>query len=444
MTLIDLALRMKLTAQRVGRIFPVFLAAGALTCACSRSNWADHAMGGAGGASAGGGSGNGGSAGGDNLTSTCGDGAIDPGEECDSFDVGGATCESLGLGSGPVYCNVSTCTFDTQACETSIPACGDGILDWESEECDGQDVGGADCGWVGLTSGRVSCYADSCRLNFDDCWGEEPYCGDGWIDTWEECEGDNLAGATCDSLGFDGGQLRCSGCFYNIDLCAACGDGRVDPSEECEADWLGGQTCHSLGYTSGVLACGMACEFDVNACATCGNGIIEAGETCDGNNFQGESCGSLGLGIGALACSPNACKLITNGCTSGPWCGNGVVEVGEDCDGGDLAGLTCQDLDFDGGTLACNTATCRNNVSGCVKKPAGDCINECNETQCSAAQDACDGTEGCEEVLDCLDACHDNPDFGCASNCAGDLSAAAIAVILSDCLSDCAVSCSGG
>ncbi len=120
-----------------------------------------------------------------------------------------------------------------------------------------------------------------------------------------------------------------------------------------------------------------------------------------------------------------------------------MVEAGEDCDGGNLAGLTCRDLGFKGGTLGCNARTCRNDVSACESDSTGDCIDECSETQCGAARQACDEMPGCHEVLDCLDNCHDNPSFGCASDCAGDLTAAAVAVILSDCLGDCALTCSG-
>ena len=35
-------------------------------------------------------------------------------------------------------------------------------------------------------------------------------CGDGWLQTGEACDGQRFGGTTCDSLGFAGGQLRCS------------------------------------------------------------------------------------------------------------------------------------------------------------------------------------------------------------------------------------------
>lgn len=52
---------------------------------------------------------------------------------------------------------------------------------------------------------------------------------------------------------------------------------------------------------------------------------------------------------------------------SGPVCGDGVAEPGEECDGDDLAGLTCPDVDpmTAGGTLLC-TAGCTFDSSGCT------------------------------------------------------------------------------
>lgn len=52
---------------------------------------------------------------------------------------------------------------------------------------------------------------------------------------------------------------------------------------------------------------------------------------------------------------------------AGPVCGDGVAEDGEDCDGADLAGLACPDVNamFTGGTLACDGA-CAFDTSGCT------------------------------------------------------------------------------
>jgi len=56
--------------------------------------------------------------------------------------------------------------------------------------------------------------------------------------------------------------------------------------------------------------------------------------------------------------------------TSGVDCGNDIIEEGEECDGVDLGGSACADVDpgFVGGTLACG-ATCTFDASGCTIDP---------------------------------------------------------------------------
>lgn len=49
-----------------------------------------------------------------------------------------------------------------------------------------------------------------------------------------------------------------------------------------------------------------------------------------------------------------------------PVCGNGAIDDGEQCDGGNLGGFTCVDLGYSGGTLACDPVTCTYDASACV------------------------------------------------------------------------------
>jgi len=51
-------------------------------------------------------------------------------------------------------------------------------------------------------------------------------------------------------------------------------------------------------------------------------------------------------------------------------CGNGIKEGGEQCDGSDLGGATCQSLGYSGGTLSC-TSFCNFNISGCTSGSGG-------------------------------------------------------------------------
>jgi hypothetical protein len=45
---------------------------------------------------------------------------------CDPKDLGGATCESTGAGSGTLLCDPVTCTFDTTMCVPAAPTMGSG------------------------------------------------------------------------------------------------------------------------------------------------------------------------------------------------------------------------------------------------------------------------------------------------------------------------------
>lgn len=56
-----------------------------------------------------------------------------------------------------------------------------------------------------------------------------------------------------------------------------------------------------------------------------------------------------------------------------PICGNGIIndEVGEDCDGNALNGVTCVNLGFTGGTLTCDPQTCVFETSMCTRPNPG-------------------------------------------------------------------------
>jgi hypothetical protein len=47
-------------------------------------------------------------------------------------------------------------------------------------------------------------------------------------------------------------------------------------------------------------------------------------------------------------------------------CGDGVIDIGEQCDGVELNGFTCADLGYSSGDLACDPVTCTYDASACV------------------------------------------------------------------------------
>lgn len=83
---------------------------------------------------------------------------------------------------------------------------------------------------------------------------------------------------------------------------AVCGNGMAEAGEVCDGLELTGQTCETLGHPSGSLVCSATCQFDVSGCigsAACGNGVQgllahwaldgEADEPIGG--YNGTQCG---------------------------------------------------------------------------------------------------------------------------------------------------------
>ncbi len=113
--------------------------------------------------------------------------------------------------------------------------------------------------------------------------GGEPSCGNGLQESGEDCDAFDLGGATCEGLGYDGGNLGCNpDCSYDASACTICGDGFRDPDEGCDGSDLGGQTCQDLGYGGGTLTCTATCTLDDSGC-TCDDLDGDGVTTCDGD-----------------------------------------------------------------------------------------------------------------------------------------------------------------
>jgi Putative metal-binding motif/Prenyltransferase and squalene oxidase repeat len=97
----------------------------------------------------------------------CGDGVINQaGELCDGADLGGKTCVDIGFLGGTLACQPD-CTFDAAAC-VGTPFCGDGIINGPDEDCDRTDLGGRTCENLGLGGGTLVC-ASNCKLQTAGC-----------------------------------------------------------------------------------------------------------------------------------------------------------------------------------------------------------------------------------------------------------------------------------
>lgn len=201
-----------------------------------------------------------------NLGPYCGDGVREAQEECDGEDLDGTTCQDLSYAMGTLACGAD-CKFDLRECAGGGPVCGN----WEAEygeECDTNDLGGSTCEGAGFGPGTVACLSN-CTLDLSGC-SAPASCGNDIVEAPEQCDGPDLAGATCADRGFLSGTLRCAAnCTFDETLCydSACGNGVAESGEECDGSDLGGYDCVMLGYSGGTLACDEAiCLFDDSGC----------------------------------------------------------------------------------------------------------------------------------------------------------------------------------
>ncbi|MBU1239348.1 hypothetical protein KKF84_00195, partial [Myxococcota bacterium] len=135
----------------------------------------------------------------------------------------------------------------------------------------------------------------------------------------------------CETLGFYGGALACnaSTCRFDTTPCAefgSCGDGSIQSQFEEVCDGLamnGVDLCIDEGPeyydNGGHVVCGTDCTYDYHQCAFCGDDVLqgEFGEQCDGTQLGGLTCQALLYGTGTLSC--HNCRLDTSGCTAQPF-----------------------------------------------------------------------------------------------------------------------------
>ena len=319
----------------------------------------------------------------------CGNGKLEPEEVCDGAQLNGRTCATqVGPGStGTPLCNATCTGYENGSC-TEASKCGNGNID-AGEVCDGTNLNGRTCAQVvGHGSvGTPTCNSTCSGFNVGSCTPEVK-CGNGVIDTGEDCDGTKLNGATCASVVGAGstGVLKCGdGCkHFDTRGCSAppsCGNGNLDSGEACDGTKFrnGSNACASYDpalYSSGTLTCNGNCTINVGSCVKkCGNNTIDAGEVCDGTKLGGATCASIvGTGsTGTLRCSNDCKSYDTASCSAAAYCGDGIVqeELGEDCDGSAylLDITTCKDYsdDYASGNLKC-TPSCSVDTSSCVAK----------------------------------------------------------------------------
>jgi cysteine-rich repeat protein len=219
-------------------------------------------------------------------------------------------------------CTVESCSGGAALHTPDNFACDDSIL-CTDDLCVG--TGGSAGTGCKNTANDNNCNAAEFCDPVIDC---QPlgFCGDGSIDSGEQCDDDNFAGGD----GCDGNCVIEFGfsCVGAPSVCAlTCGDSVINPGEQCDGANLNGQNCISRGFDAGTLTCNANCTFNTLGCSlNCGNGVLDAGESCDDfNNNNGDGCSSLCSVELGFSCSGQPSVCVST-------CGNGTINVGEECD----------------------------------------------------------------------------------------------------------------
>lgn len=402
------------------------------------------------------------------VTCKCGNGTVDPGEQCD----GGANCSSTcklipvcgnAVVEGAEFCDDGNttsgdgCTWDCRR-----EGCGNGTLD-TTEQCDDGNTSNGDgcrgnctteiCG-DGLVDPGEQC-DDKNTVETDGCLQtciRGPVCGDGQREGIEQCDdGDDIDTNACRNdciLSFcgdsivnnteecDHGGTANANCSWNC-LNKICGNGRLDDGEACDdSNVVSGDGCSSTctkeGCGNGVLEAGEACDYAIAGQAEicrsnctlrrCGDFIRDPGEGCDdGDTTAGDGCSATCqvegfCGDGTIDANEECDYLNDPACNNlclRTGCGNGYVEAGEECDDGNS-------IDTDGCRSDCRIPRCGDGVTDTHRGERCDdgANNGATATSCSlyCVLPAVCGNGVLEGNEQCDDGNSINTD-GCTSDC---------------------------
>jgi hypothetical protein len=270
-------------------------------------------------------------AGADGTTGACGNGALDPGEACDTQIAAGQ------LGACPSDCD------DGQACTSDTLQNGGSCQ--------------AKCSHATLTQckGGDGCCPLGCNDNNDTDCAVSANCGNGQLDKGETCDTAIKVGAfgACPTSCKDGND---------------CTADKLQSPGTCNASCLNTPIAKCSGLTKDgccPAGCIKLTDADCVSAITCGNGQLDKGETCDigikppavgacpascddGNDctvdkFTGSFC-TLACSNTAISackllikdnCCPKGCTALTDAdCKTSSTCGDGKLDKGETCDTG--------------------------------------------------------------------------------------------------------------
>lgn len=211
-----------------------------------------------------------------NPPTLCGNGVVDPGDACDGTALRGLTCPTLDpfFTGGTLGCS-NACTLVTTQCTHGT--CGNGVID-PGEDCEYTTFPQTFCSALlsGSDGALVACSASTCRYDFSNCAGvPAPVCGNGKREGSEQCDGDDWLWRSCSEHSPDtpGGQLHCNQATCQLDFtqCArcdgsTCGDGVIDSGEECDGTNLNSHSCADQNRLFGTVSCLENCRIDYSQC----------------------------------------------------------------------------------------------------------------------------------------------------------------------------------
>ena len=241
-------------------------------------------------------------------------------------------------------------------------------------------------GACGGPSADGTCYCDDACFEMGDCCGD--VCAQ--CPTLGGCGGGTDPGQGCGSVSYEGcceGQL--------LKYCEGGSLQTIDCNQQPSCGWQPDGPYYDCGTAGSPDPSGMspmACTGGTGP--VCGNGVCEAGE----NNTCPNDCGGGGAICGNGICEAGEAATCPSDCGGGgdPVCGNGVCEAGEttscpaDCAGG--GGCGGKECGQDANGNPCGTCPAGFYCSWDGMCVAIDCVPDCEGKSCG--DDGCGGSCG--------------------------------------------------
>ncbi|MBI2436356.1 MAG: hypothetical protein HYV41_01255, partial [Candidatus Magasanikbacteria bacterium] len=278
--------------------------------------------------------------------SICGNGTVDPGEDC---DIASTTPDGIPETPG-VSCTYScvrpgnTDTTITVLMSGVSPQnqnkCGDGFVDYlKGEECDSNDpklksesLDGKVVDYSPYCSATTCLWTGSDKTETGDL--AKPICGSGGVTPGEDCDGTKGFSASCLNVGTNLEQAWCdsstsatyapTSTAYCKNALSVCGNNKVESGEECEVGISGAttSTCSDKCLVQNACETGLSqCTKGIEGCnddctlkgssilyptpSICGDGLSGIGEYTTGKSCEVASA-DFGLDLGG-----NPVQIVT-------------------------------------------------------------------------------------------------------------------------------------